>query len=104
MFLCYLNDSDSFKTGITNLMVKCKFLDYICFSVATNHFSYFLEGIECGLFKTKTQQRKQLKLFMELIQDPYCTFEANDFILNIGRIVSALETSNINDFKFILGF
>eukprot|EP01083_Nonionella_stella_P209324 758901_1 len=37
-------DQDGIKTAITNLMVKCKFLNYICFSTSQVTFCSLLDG------------------------------------------------------------
>eukprot|EP01083_Nonionella_stella_P301686 1036354_1 len=84
------------ETIIVHSMVKCKFLNYIGLSGSPTSIYSFLDGIECGLNKTKAQQRKQFKICVEFQE-----FKVNDFISNIRRVVKALDASNIRDFQFI---
>eukprot|EP01083_Nonionella_stella_P133254 405061_1 len=93
--------NEDIKPSIEDLMVKCPFLTFMLFKVSnkcSNIFPYILDGIECGLFKNKKQSKKQLKICIHVAD---LEFKANDFILNVGRIVKALEASTLNDFMFI---
>eukprot|EP01083_Nonionella_stella_P172328 591068_1 len=90
-----LND---IKKTIGNVMDQCKSLQYMHLAVKNHHFCSILDGIECGLFKIKQQQRTKMKILIDFTGE---NLEAHKFMLNIGRIINALETSSIHDFMFI---
>eukprot|EP01083_Nonionella_stella_P293463 998024_1 len=91
--------NEQIKNNVANLMVKCTSLHCMCFRVTqSDHFYSVLDGIEIGLFKTKKQPKHQMKICIEIT---YSQFKGNDFVLNVGRIVNALEASSINDFMLI---
>eukprot|EP01083_Nonionella_stella_P154946 499871_1 len=71
---------DEIKNGIANVMTQC---------------------IERGLFKTKKQQRKEVKI---VVYVRHSDFKPKDFTFNVGRIINALETCAINDYMFIWKF
>eukprot|EP01083_Nonionella_stella_P173004 595405_1 len=89
---------DTIKHDVPNLITKCASLNYMAFSIASHSFCSLLEGIEHGLFKTKTQHRTQLKIRIDVPNDD---FQPKDFTFNVARIINALEACNINDFMFI---
>eukprot|EP01083_Nonionella_stella_P315670 1140917_1 len=94
----FMNHDDIKKT-IGNVMDQCKSLQYMHLAVKNHHFCSILDGIECGLFKIKQQERTKIKILIDLHEDQ--CIEAHKFMLNIGRIINALETSSIHDFMFI---
>eukprot|EP01083_Nonionella_stella_P259055 884811_1 len=95
---------DEIKDDIATLLVKCRFLNHICFIASPSHFCAILEGIESGLSQIKTQQRKHLRISISVEttakHDP--AFHAIHFTMNIGRIINALKASDVNDFMFML--
>eukprot|EP01083_Nonionella_stella_P304518 1058720_1 len=98
-----LMSDDEIKNGIEKLMIKCASINCMYFPIRfpSSHFRPILEGIECGLLKTKTRQRKQLKIHMKCGD---FTFEANSFMLYVGRIVNSLHASSTTDFMLIWKF
>eukprot|EP01083_Nonionella_stella_P174462 604822_1 len=92
---------EEIKNGITNVMVQCTFLNGIYLVLDPAHFCAVLEGIERGLFKTKKQQREEMKIIIHVRRS---NFKPSDFTFNVGRIINALETCAINDYIFIWKF
>eukprot|EP01083_Nonionella_stella_P247837 858834_1 len=112
LYICYWKERtshDQIKKSITFVMVQCKCLNYMHFSIGypkaygvnTTQFCSVLEGIECGLLKTKQQQRKRLKVCIDVAG---LGFKSSDFVLNIGRVINSFCASNVKDFMLIWQF
>eukprot|EP01083_Nonionella_stella_P130989 397687_1 len=112
LYISYWKDRtshDQIKKSITFVMVQCKCLNYMHFSIGhpksdgvnTTQFCSVLEGIECGLLKTKQQQRKRLKVCINVAG---LGFKSSDFVLNIGTVINSFCTSNVKDFMLIWQF
>eukprot|EP01083_Nonionella_stella_P000226 704_1 len=84
---------------INNVMVKCSSLNYMYLVSPHYDFGSVLEGIESGLLHTKMTQRTKLKIHVRVTANS--KFTTNDFVQNVGTIVSALELSKIDHFMFI---
>eukprot|EP01083_Nonionella_stella_P058028 152085_1 len=88
------------KSAMQNIIVECRFLEYLYVQAKSSHFCSVLDGIECGLFKTKKLNRTELKIHI-CLEEMDSELKANTLALNAGRIVNSLESSAINDFMFI---
>eukprot|EP01083_Nonionella_stella_P270555 916324_1 len=83
-----------------NIVVKCPFLKHVYVETKPNHFCSVLEGVECGLLKTKRLNRTELKIHI-ICNEWNSEVKAITVALNVGRVVNSLESSAINDFMFI---
>eukprot|EP01083_Nonionella_stella_P270553 916315_1 len=95
--------NDEIKATITNCIVRCTIMNDMYFVMRSNQFWSVSEGIEYGIFKTKKQPKKQLKMCIKLLQatSGSSAFKADDFVLHVGRMVTVLEASMTNDFMLI---
>eukprot|EP01083_Nonionella_stella_P096466 271207_1 len=93
--------NDEIQNSIVNFVTNNTSLNHMGFSIDSSHFCSVLEGIEHGLFKTKKQHRKQLKIHI-LVRNT--DFQPRDFTFNLARFVNSLETRDINDFMVIWEF
>eukprot|EP01083_Nonionella_stella_P176342 616691_1 len=89
------------KNTTSKLIVKCPLLESMCFAVKISAFSAMTQGIEYGLLKTKRQHRLALKIHICIWGE---IVKTDEFMLNVGRIVNALESASTNDFMFIVQF
>eukprot|EP01083_Nonionella_stella_P152018 486712_1 len=98
---CLMSDAE-IKDAMEEIIVKCPLLTYMRVIAKSSHFSSVLEGIECGLLKTKELQRTELKINIVIGE---CDSEVKaihwNVTPNVVRIANLLELSDINDFMII---
>eukprot|EP01083_Nonionella_stella_P043116 116374_1 len=106
LYIAFTPDShwmsnDEVKNGIANSITKSAFLNTMVFSVRSSHLGSLLEGIERGLFGTKTRHRAELKISIRVRDGG---LKPSDFTFDVARVINALEACDINDFMFIWRF
>ena len=99
---CRVYPDESTVSTITKLFTSCTRLEYAEFTGITlsTETESVLNGINMGLFETKRLKRKRLKIKIDAYLERHDITE--ELLQRIGRIISYLDSSEIEDFMFIL--